>query len=153
MEKHPSVVEDVGKAVAELLNPLCDRKKILFACRENACRSQMAAAFAQKLAGDKVAALCAGSTPAAEINPVMAEVMAEKGLDMAYRRPQSIEAALDMAKPDIIITMGCGEACPTVPGARHEDWALDDPAGQSVEFMRAVRDEIEKKVSVLVNAI
>ena len=153
MEKHSGVLEDVKREAVQLISPLLNRKKILFACRENACRSQMAAAFAQHLAGGKIEAFSAGSSPAAAINPVMEEVMGEKGLDMAFRRPQSIEAAVADTKPDIIVTMGCGEACPAIPGAKHEDWALDDPAGQSIDFMRNIRDDVEKKVQHLVDAL
>ena len=153
MQKHPSVQDDIKREATQLISPLLNRKKVLFACRENACRSQMAAAFAQHLAGEKIEAFSAGSSPAAEINPVMEEVMGEKGLDMACRRPRSIEAAVADTRPDIIVTMGCREACPAIPGAKHEDWALDDPAGQSIDFMRNIRDEIEKKVLNLINSL
>jgi multimeric flavodoxin WrbA len=151
MEKHPSVSEDIKTAAQNLLNPLSARKKILFACRENACRSQMAAGFAQYMAGDRLEVLCAGSEPANVINPDMMEVMAEKGIDMAFRKPQSIEAAVADVKPDHIVTMGCGERCPAVSGAVHEDWALADPAGESISFMRKLRDEIETKVTTWIN--
>ena len=146
MEKHPTAADDVRKAAGNLLMPYLGRKKILFACRENACRSQMASAFAGYIAGAGIDALNGGSTPAAAINPLMVEVMQEKGIDMGFRRPKSIEQAISKEKPDIIITMGCGEECPFVPGARTENWELPDPAGKPIEFMRNVRDEIEKKV-------
>ena len=146
MEKHPTAADDVRKAAGNLLMPYLGRKKILFACRENACRSQMASAFASYIAGAGIDALNGGSTPAAAINPLMVEVMQEKGIDMGFRRPKSIEQAISKEKPDIIITMGCGEECPFVPGARTENWELPDPAGKPIEFMRNVRDEIEKKV-------
>jgi multimeric flavodoxin WrbA len=108
MEKHPTVMKDVKNAVRQLLKPLVDRKKILFACRENACRSQMASAFAQHYAGDKLDVLNGGSEPAEKINPVMAEVMQEKGIDMAFRIPKTIEEAISEAQPATIVTMGCG---------------------------------------------
>ena len=150
MEKHATVMGDVTEAVNGLLSPLLGRKKILFACRENACRSQMAGAFAQHLAGDKIEVSCAGSEPAKEINPDMVEVMQEKGIDMAFRRTRSLNEAIAESEPEIIVTMGCGEECPFVPGAEVQDWDLPDPAGKSIEFMRNVRDEIEKRVKGLI---
>ena len=153
MAKHPNVLEDVEKAAAALIKPLLGRKKILFACRENACRSQMASAFAQYLAGDKFEVLNGGSEPAEKINPDMIKVMHEKGIDMAYRSPQSIDAAISDSNPEVIVTMGCGEECPLVPGARMIDWDLPDPAGKPLDFMRQVRDEIEHKVKGLINEL
>lgn len=151
MKNHANVAEEVKKEVEKLLRPLLKRKKILFACRENACRSQMAASFAQYLAGDCFEVLCGGSHPADEINLLMTEVMAEKGIDMAYRFPESIDNAIKDVKPDQVITMGCKEECPAIPGVEKADWAIPDPAHESIEFMRKVRDEIEKKVIELVN--
>lgn len=150
MEKHPTVLGDVKEAVTRVLSPFSGREKILFACRENACRSQMASAFAQYLGGDKVEALCGGSEPADQINPTMMAAMHEKGIDMEFRRPKSIDAAIEAVKPDRIITMGCGEQCPFVPGAAKEDWELPDPAGKDMDFMRNVRDEIEKRITALI---
>jgi len=146
MEAHPSVAEDVRETAGNLLRPFLGRKKILFACRENACRSQIASAFASYIAGDRIDALNGGSTPTDIINPLMVEAMQEKKIDMAFRKPKSIEQAISKEKPDIIITMGCGEECPCVPGAKTENWDIPDPAGKSIEFMRNVRDEIEKKI-------
>lgn len=153
METHPSVHEDVKTAVNKLVQPLIGRKKVLFACRENACRSQMASAFAQHHGGDKLDVLNGGSQPADTINSVMVEAMQEKGLDMAFRVPQSIHEAIEGNSPEMIITMGCGEECPFVPGAKILDWELPDPAGKSKEFMRNVRDEIEEKVKALVGEL
>ncbi|MCK5203293.1 MAG: NAD(P)H-dependent oxidoreductase, partial [Desulfobacterales bacterium] len=153
MAKHPNVLEDVEKAVAELIKPLLGRKKILFACRENACRSQMASAFAQYLAGEKFEVLNGGSEPADKINPDMIKVMHEKGIDMAFRSPQSIEAAISNNSPEVIVTMGCGEECPFVPGAQILDWDLPDPAGKPLDFMRQVRDEIENRVKSLIKEL
>jgi multimeric flavodoxin WrbA len=153
IQNHPSVQDDVKAAVKKLLQPLIDRKKILFACRENACRSQMASAFAQHYAGDKLDVSTGGSQPADNINPTMVETMQERGLDMAFRIPQSIDTAIKSNSPDIMVTMGCGEQCPLVPGARMIDWDLPDPSGESTEFMRNVRDEIDKRVTGLIAEI
>ena len=150
MKKHPTVHQDVKEKVAELMAPFTGRKKILFACRENACRSQMASAFAQILAGDKIEAYSAGSQATEKINPDMEKVMAEKGIDMAFRTPQDLETAIAATKPDIIVTMGCGEQCPFVPGCKTIDWDLPDPAGQSIEIMKDVRDKIENAVTTLI---
>ena len=150
MEKHGTVKNDVQDAVAGLLQPFLDRKKILFACRENAFRSQMADAFTQYLAQDKYETLCAGSEPAEKINPEMMKVMQEKGIDMAFRQPQSLDTAISKLQPHIIVTMGCAEECPVIPGVQRQDWDLPDPAGQSIEFMRNVRDDIEKRVKELI---
>ena len=151
MKKHPTVHKDVAASVKELLAPLLGRKKILFACRENACRSQMAAAFAQHLAGDKIEAASAGSEPAERINADMVKAMAEKGIDMGFRKTRLLDKAASELQPDMIVIMGCGEACPFVPGMQRIDWELPDPAGKSMDIMRDVRDEIEKKVKALLN--
>ena len=153
MSKHPKVMADVKKAAADLIEPLIGRKKILFACRENACRSQMASAFAQYLAGDKFEVINGGSQPADQVNPDMVKAMHEKGIDMALRVPQSIESAIINNTPDFIVTMGCGEACPYVPGAQMLDWDLPDPAGKPLDFMRKVRDEIENNVKNLIKEL
>lgn len=153
MEKHPTIHMDVKDSVKELLSPLIRRKKILFACRENAFRSQMAAAFAQYLVGDKIEAASAGSEPAEKISPDMISVMAEKGIDVAFRKTRFLDKAASELQPDMIITMGCGEACPYIPGAQRLDWDLPDPTGESIDFMRNVRDEIEERVKDLVSSI
>ena len=152
MEKQSTVHMDVKNSVYELISPLLDRKRILFACRENACRSQMAAAFAQSLAGDKIEVASAGSKPAEKINLDMVKAMAEKGIDMGFRKTRSLEKAASELQPEMIITMGCGEECPFIPGMQRLDWDLPDPAGKSMDVMRNVRDEIEKKVEALVNS-
>ena len=149
----PNLLEDVERAVDGILAPFRGRKKVLFACRENACRSQMASAFAQFTAGDKLAVINGGSQPADAVNPDMVTVMQEKGIDMGFRVPQSLEDAVAQDKPEFIITMGCEEACPLVPGARRLDWQLPDPAGKPLEFMRNVRNEIEKKVQEWIKEI
>ena len=153
MAAHPSVIDDIHKAVGSILEPFQGRKKVLFACRENACRSQMASAFAQSLAGDRLEVINGGSEPGDAVNPDMVKVMHEKGIDMAFRSPQSIEEAISHVKPDYIITMGCREQCPYVPDAQKQDWDLADPAGQTIEFMREVRDDIEKRVNELIKDI
>jgi len=153
IQKHPKVLGDVKEEVGSLLKPLLGRKKILFACIGNTCRSQMASAFAQFFAGDKIEALSGGSRPELEINPVMVEAMGEKGIDMAFRKTQSLETAISDIKPDMIITMGCGEECPYVPGATVKDWNVPDPVGKPIDFMRTVRDEIENRVRELVESI
>ncbi|MBW1814210.1 MAG: NAD(P)H-dependent oxidoreductase [Deltaproteobacteria bacterium] len=150
MKLHPSVLEDIKNAAKDLIDPVLNKKRILFACVGNTCRSQMAGAFAQIMFGDKVDVLTGGSQPEELVNPVMEEVMREKGIDMAYRKPQSINDAIENTPPDWIITMGCGEECPFVPGAKVEDWNINDPAGQPIEFMRKTRDEIEEKVKTLI---
>lgn len=153
MAGHPTVQDDIAKAVQGILQPFGNRKKVLFACRENACRSQMASAFAQSLAGDKLEVLNAGSEPAGQIQPDMVTVMHEKGIDMGFRTPQKLDDVISHDTPEIIITMGCAEQCPFVPGARKLDWDLPDPAGKPIEFMRDVRDEIEKRVQNLITDI
>ena len=153
IKNHPTFLDDVKEAADSLLKPFLGRKKILFACIGNTCRSQMAAAFAQYFFGDKIEALSGGSRPEDEINPVMVEAMGEKGIDVAFRKTRSLESVISHVKPDIIITMGCGEECPYVPGATVKDWNLPDPAGKSIDFMRTVRDEIEKRVEGLIKSI
>ncbi len=151
MAKHPTVLDDVKKAASDFISPLIGRKKILFACRENACRSQMAAAFTQHLAGERFEVWSAGSDPAAQINPVAVEVMQENGIDMAFRQTRALDDAISTFQPQMIVTMGCGEACPFVPGVERRDWDLPDPSGRSVEFMRTVRDEIARNVKELID--
>ena len=153
MKNHPTVLADIGSKVEEVIAPFAARKKILFACRENACRSQMAAAFAQKMAGNKLDVASAGSRAADEINPLMVEVMQEKGIDMGFRTTTKLEAAIEENSPEIIVTMGCGEECPFVPGCKMMDWDLPDPAGQSKDIMCNVRDDIEKRVHQLIREV
>ena len=153
MALHPTVQADVKKAAESLLRPLLNRKKALFICRENACRSQMASAFAQYLAGDKLEVLNGGSQPAEKVNPYMVKVMHEKGIDMGFRIPKTIDDAISHDTPEFIITMGCEEQCPFVAGARKMNWDLPDPAGKSIDFMRNVRDEIEKRVQNLISEL
>jgi arsenate reductase len=147
--QHPTALADArGKAV-DLVGPLLKRKKVLFVCRENACRSQMASAFAQFHFGDRLDVESAGRAPAAEISPDMVRAMSEKGIDMAYRRPASLDAVLEFFHPELLVSMGCEEACPLFPGARVERWEIPDPAGKGIAFMREIRDELEKEVKSL----
>jgi multimeric flavodoxin WrbA len=150
IEKHPTALEEAKEKATTLIEPLLTRKKILFVCTENACRSQMASAFAQYYAGDRFEVESAGSDPAERINPEMVEVMEEKGIDMAFRRPKPIEESTSLGTPDLVLSMGCGEACPFFPGTPNEDWNLPDPAGKPLDFMRKVRDAIEIKVKDLI---
>jgi len=153
MSNHPTVRDDIKTEVDQLVGPLATRMKVLFSCRENAGRSQMAGAFAQYFAGDRLDVSTGGSQPAGAVNPIMVAAMQEKGIDMAFRTPKPILAALENGPPEYIITMGCGEQCPTVPGAKILEWDLPDPHDQSLEFMRDVRDEIEKRVREFVNTV
>ena len=150
LANHPTVREEVEQAVEALMAPYAARKKVLFLCRENACRSQMAGAFAQHLASDRLDVSTGGSRPAEKINPDTVAVMAEKKIDLAFRKPQGIEAALAGGQADAVVTMGCGEECPVAPGALRENWDLPDPSGQPLETLRRVRDEIESRVKQLI---
>jgi arsenate reductase (thioredoxin) len=125
---------------------------VIFACRHSAGRSQMAAAFFNHLADpEKARAAAAGTTPAARVHPEVVEVMRELGLDLSNAVPQLLTSEL-AAGARRLVTMGCGEECPYIPGAIVEDWALDDPKGQPLARVRAIRDEIERRVRALVAA-
>ena len=128
--------------------------EVLFVCVHNAGRSQMAAAFLQHHAGDRVIVRSAGSAPADDINPAVVATMAEVGIDLRAMgaTPKKLDDAAVQAS-DVVITMGCGDACPLYPGKRYEDWVLDDPAGQGVEAVRPIRDEIERRILELVRDI
>ena len=151
--KHPAALSDAKKGAGALVASRINSKKILFLCTENACRSQMASAFAQYRAGDRVEAKSAGSAPAKEVNPLMEEVMRENGIDMAFRKPKSIEESTRYCQPEMIIYMGCKDACPIFPGVPEQDWNLPDPSGKSIDFMRQARDDIEKKIEILIAEI
>lgn len=112
----------------------------------------MAAGFMEKLGGGKIEVLSAGSAPKDSINPVAVEAMAEKGIDIANRKPKILSTEAVQAS-DVVITMGCGDTCPFFPGKRYEDWVLDDPAGKPIEEVRVIRDEIEKRVQTLVTEL
>lgn len=153
IQSHPTAMEDAVQKARELVTPLANRKKILFVCAENACRSQMAAAFAQKHGGDRVESFSAGTSPAAEVNPLTVTVMAEKGIDMAYRRPMSIDQALRSITPDLVVAVAGMDACPIFPGLPVENWDLTDPAGEPISFVRETRDAVEQRVLNLLETI
>ena len=125
---------------------------VLFVCVHNAGRSQMAAGFMQHLGAGKVEVLSAGSAPKDFINPVAVEAMLEKGIDISNNSPKILEDSAVQAS-DVVITMGCGDTCKYYPGKRYEDWQLDDPAGQGIESVRLIRDEIESRVRQLLSEI
>jgi arsenate reductase len=118
---------------------------VLFVCVHNAGRSQMAAGWLRQLAGDAVEVRSAGSLPGDQVNPAAVAAMAEVGIDLAGQQPKVLTPDAVQAA-DVVITMGCGDACPVFPGKRYLDWALDDPAGKGVEAVRPIRDEIEVRV-------
>ena len=125
---------------------------VLFVCVHNAGRSQMAAGVMSTLSGGKVEVLSAGSAPKDSINPIAVEAMAEVGIDIA-NNVQKILTTEAVQQSDVVITMGCGDTCPFFPGKRYEDWVLDDPAGQGIESVRVIRDEIKKRVEDLLKEI
>ncbi|MHB1171984.1 MAG: arsenate reductase ArsC [Lacisediminihabitans sp.] len=131
---------------------MSDKPTVLFVCVHNAGRSQMAAGYLQALSGGRVEVLSAGSEPADQINPVAIAAMAEEGIDIAGNQPKILttEAVKDS---DVVITMGCGDTCPIFPGKRYEDWDLDDPAGQGIEAVRPIRDDIKGRIEQLLAEI
>lgn len=131
---------------------MTSRPSVLFVCVHNAGRSQMAAGFLQHLAKDRIDVLSAGSQPADQINPVAVAAMAEAGIDISGEQPKVLtESAVRQA--DVVITMGCGDECPFFPGTRYEDWVLEDPAGQGIDAVREIRDEIRARVEALINSL
>lgn len=129
-----------------------DRPSVLFVCVHNAGRSQMAAGFLTALAGERVDVLSAGSMPGDKINPTAVEAMAEVGIDIAGEQPKKLTEAAVVAS-DVVITMGCGDECPYFPGKRYEDWVLEDPAGQGIEAVRPIRDEIRTRIEALIASL
>jgi arsenate reductase len=121
---------------------------VLFVCVHNAGRSQLAAAWLTHLAGDRVEVRSAGSAPAAAVNPAAVAAMAEVGIDIAAETPKVLTVDA-VRESDVVITMGCGDSCPVFPGKRYEDWKLDDPAGQGIEAVRPIRDQIRARVEAL----
>ncbi|WP_157078870.1 arsenate reductase ArsC [Herbiconiux solani] len=122
---------------------------VLFVCVHNAGRSQMAAGYLRDLAGDRIDVFSAGSEPGDAVNPAAVAVMAEEGIDLAGATPRILTTDA-VRQADVVITMGCGDACPIFPGKRYEDWELTDPAGQPIEVVRTVRDDIKRRVQALV---
>ncbi|WP_223626970.1 arsenate reductase ArsC [Microbacterium sp. EST19A] len=125
---------------------------VLFVCVHNAGRSQMAAGFLRDIAGDRVEVRSAGSMPADEINPIAVAAMAELGIDITAEAPKVLTTEAVQAS-DVVITMGCGDACPFFPGKRYEDWELDDPAGQGIDAVRPIRDDIRTRIAQLVSEL
>ncbi|GAA0545432.1 arsenate reductase ArsC [Actinomadura livida] len=125
-----------------------DKPSVLFVCVHNAGRSQMAAAYLTHLAGDRVEVRSAGSAPADQVNPAVVQAMAEEGIDISAETPKVLTADAVQAS-DVVITMGCGDTCPVFPGKRYLDWELDDPAGQGVDAVRPIRDEIRTRIEQL----
>jgi protein-tyrosine-phosphatase len=124
----------------------------LFVCVHNAGRSQMAAGYLRHLSGGAVEVRSAGSMPADQINPIAVEAMLEEGIDIRTERPKVLTTDAVQAS-DVVITMGCGDVCPVFPGKRYEDWALEDPAGQGIESVRPIRDEIRRRIEVLLGEL
>ncbi|MFD8328954.1 arsenate reductase ArsC [Streptomyces lydicus] len=128
------------------------KPSVLFVCVHNAGRSQMAAAFLTHLGGDQVEVRSAGSAPADTVNPAVVEAMAEVGIDLSAQTPKILTTEAVQAS-DVVITMGCGDACPVFPGKQYLDWKLDDPAGQGVDAVRPIRDEIERRIHSLLKEV
>ncbi len=129
-----------------------DRPAVLYVCVHNAGRSQMAAGYTRHLSGGSVEVFSAGSAPADHVNPAVVEAMAEDGIDISSEHPK-ILATETVQISDVVITMGCGDACPIFPGKRYEDWVLQDPAGQGVDAVRPIRDEIKDRVLALLGSL
>lgn len=125
---------------------------VLFVCVHNAGRSQMAAALLERAAGGSVEVLSAGSAPADEVHPQVREVMDEIGIDLSGRQPKLLTPGA-VQEADVVVTMGCGDACPVFPGKRYLDWELADPKGRSIEEVRAIRDEIDRRVRLLLSEV
>lgn len=131
---------------------MSDKPSVLFVCVHNAGRSQMAAGWLSHLAGDRIEVRSAGSQPADQLNPSVVAAMAEVGIDITDQHPKilTVDAVRDS---DVVITMGCGDTCPIFPGKRYEDWDLPDPAGQGVDAVRPIRDEIKARISGLISEL
>ena len=129
-----------------------NKPTVLFVCVHNAGRSQMAAGFLRELGKDRVEVLSAGSAPKGSINPVAVAAMAEVGIDIANNSPKVLTPEAVEAS-DVVITMGCGDVCPFYPGKRYEEWVLDDPAGQGIESVRIIRDEIKGRIEALLREL
>jgi protein-tyrosine-phosphatase len=128
------------------------KPSVLFVCVHNAGRSQMAAGFLRDIAGDRIEVRSAGSMPAEQINPIAVEAMSELGIDITAEQPKVLTTAAVQAS-DVVITMGCGDACPIFPGKRYEDWTLEDPAGQGIDAVRPIRDDIRARIEQLVSEL
>ena len=131
---------------------MTDKPSVLFVCVHNAGRSQMAAGYLRHLAGDTIEVRSAGSEPADQINPVAVQAMAEEGIDITGEQPKILTTDAVKAS-DVVITMGCGDTCPYYPGRRYEDWVLEDPAGQDLDTVRRVRNDIRLRIEALVGRL
>ncbi|MBC7725077.1 MAG: arsenate reductase ArsC [Burkholderiaceae bacterium] len=131
---------------------MTSRPSVLFVCVHNAGRSQMAAGYLTALAGGAIDVLSAGSEPKDQINPAAVAAMAEEGIDISANVPKILTTDA-VRESDVVITMGCGDTCPIFPGKRYEDWELDDPAGQGVDAVRPIRDEIRARIEVLISEL
>ena len=131
---------------------MMSKPTVLFVCVHNAGRSQMAAGYLRHLGADRVVVLSAGSAPAGTINPVAVQAMAEEGIDIAAEQPKILTTDA-VQTSDVVITMGCGDTCPYYPGKRYEDWVLNDPAGQGIEAVRPIRDEIRRRIETLLTEL
>ena len=131
---------------------MSDKPSVLFVCVHNAGRSQMAAGFLTALSDGRVEVRSAGSMPADQVNPVAVQAMEEVGVDITGEQPKILTTDAVQAS-DVVITMGCGDACPIFPGKRYEDWKLDDPAGQGIDAVRPIRDDIRGRVQTLLTEL
>jgi multimeric flavodoxin WrbA/protein-tyrosine-phosphatase len=153
ISEHPTALDDARAMAKEFVTPFLNRKKTLFVSTGDACRSQIAGAFVQYYAGDRIEVESCGNVPAEEVNSVMEQVMAEKGMDVAYRKPKSLEDTVRHAIPELVVCMGDEEACPDFPGVTKQEWSIPDPAGNPIDLMRRTRDEIEGNVKRLIEEL
>jgi arsenate reductase (thioredoxin) len=128
------------------------KPEVLFVCVHNAGRSQMAAGLLQRQAGDRIRVVSAGSEPADQLNPAVVAAMQEIGIDISAERPKKLEDNM-VRESDVVITMGCGDACPIYPGKRYEDWDLEDPSDKDLETVRRIRDQIQARVEALLSTL
>jgi arsenate reductase (thioredoxin) len=140
---------DVNVMIRSMTNVV---PEVLFVCVHNAGRSQMAAGLLERMAEGSVRVISAGSEPAEELNPAVVEAMNEVGIDISAERPKKLEDGM-VRESDVVITMGCGDACPIYPGKRYEDWDLEDPSGKDLETVRRIRDEIRTRVKSLIESL
>ncbi len=149
IHNYPEILDNAAKKGEQICDMYLKRKKIVFVCKENACRSQMAWAFFKKFYGNEFDVRSAGSNPAEEINPNMVQAMENIGIDMAYIKPKSLDNLLKEFTPQYLVTMDCEQECPYIPGAKKIEWDIEDPAGKDMEFMVKTRDIILDKVKKL----
>lgn len=153
MKKHPSMKKEIENAAGEILKPLVARKKVLFVCEDNACISQMAEAFAQVMAGGRLDASSSGAKPSEKVDSYMIKAMKEKGIDVKFRLPKSTEWVVLEQQPDIVVCLEKNGIYPLKSGACWNQWDIEKPQEHTMETVRQLRDEIEKKVAVFVESI